>query len=63
MAAFNDNMSKIAEDTKALQNVHRSTKVQLKKVTQDIEQLQASVTDAKAVQEVLLMSHEHIAAA
>lgn len=52
MAAFNDNMAKIVEETKTLQAEHRRTKGQLKKITDDIERMQAAVAEATAVKDV-----------
>ena len=52
MAAFNENMHKIVEDTKALQAEHKRTKVQLKKFEKDIEEMQLAVAEATATKEV-----------
>lgn len=52
MAAFNENMLKIVKDTKALQAEHKHTKTQLKKVENDIQEMQAAVADATATKEV-----------
>ena len=52
MAAFNENMAQIVEDTKALQAEHKRTRAQLKKVENDIEEMQAAVAEATATKEV-----------
>lgn len=51
MATFNENMRKVVEETKSLQAEHKQTKIQLRRITDEIETMQAAVAEATANKE------------
>ena len=52
MAAFNDNMKQIVEETKVLQIEHKQTKGKLKKISGDVAALQAKAAELTAEKDV-----------
>ena len=51
VATFNENYCKVVEETKSLQAQHKQTKIQLRRITDEIETMQAAVAEATANKE------------
>ena len=51
MATFNENYCKVVEETKSLQAEHKQSKIQLRRITAEIETMQAAVAEATAIKE------------
>lgn len=61
MSSFNDNMMKIVGETKVLQDEHKQTKGQLKKMYDDLSKLQTTVTMLTQTKDVGHASTKRIA--